>query len=911
MGGALDIRLLGSPSVTINGSEVEVDTRKAIAMLAFLAIEHAADRDTLAALFWADSSPDRARATLRRTLSSLRGGIGPDAIVADRNRVALVEGFFCDVDEFETVIGATATHDHDAADVCPRCTGPLTVAAELYRGDFLGAFSVRDAPEFEDWTRTMTESLKLKAGNVFRRLAMALASSGDYSAAIAAATRWVGLDELHEPAHRLLMLLHAWAGDRPGSIQAYRDSVAVLDRELGVAPLEETTELFEAILDDDLPPAPALRKPVRAHKWPLPEQASEMIDRISALEVLADAIGGARTSEQTCLITGDAWMGKTRLIESAVEIAGQAGFEVVTARAFRAEAKLPYGVVTQLLGSLLAGLERAGTQLPDWVGEELARLDPRIAPGVIAPGSGRLGQLRLREAFLALVESVAATRPLLVTIDDAQWIDATSANLVSVLQRRANGARLLRSPVRDPSSLHPALREIAAGADSSISLRPLQPSDLALQFPDIDVGTIIEETGGIPLLVKEAIDTGGVAPDSASVTGYMESRRRRMSDLGRQVLATAAVLDGMCDAQLLRDTSGRTEDEIVEAVEELVSAGLLREMEDNRLGFTLDVLETITYESTSLIRRRLLHKRAGEALAARPRTRLDARLATATAEHLRAAGGDDAAEWFCLAGDLSRAVFANDEAAVAYENAMALGHSDVGRIRLALGEIAMTRGDYDTAVHELRSAVSQSGGAMLALVEHRIGDLNRILGRFDLAEESFKRAEPDHPDRANLYADWALLKHRTGDAEAAVSLATAAVETARETSDHEHLARSLNILGVVTEETNDAMRHIDTALELAGTAAPARMAALNNKAHLLGETGDHESAIALVTEAIAIADKAGYRHHQAALLNHLADLNHRLGREEEAQRSLTDAVRIFADIDAGDWRPEVWLLTRW
>jgi tetratricopeptide (TPR) repeat protein len=86
---------------------------------------------------------------------------------------------------------------------------------------------------------------------------------------------------------------------------------------------------------------------------------------------------------------------------------------------------------------------------------------------------------------------------------------------------------------------------------------------------------------------------------------------------------------------------------------------------------------------------------------------------------------------------------------------------------------------------------------------------------------------------------------------------------------------------------------------------------LNAQAHLLGETGDHESAIALVTEAIAIADKAGYRHHQAALLNHLADLNHRLGREEEAQRSLTDAVRIFADIDAGDWRPEVWLLTRW
>lgn len=62
----LEIRLFGSPEVTVDSSHVEVDTRKAIAMLAYLAIEHSADREALAALFWADSSPERARASLRR-----------------------------------------------------------------------------------------------------------------------------------------------------------------------------------------------------------------------------------------------------------------------------------------------------------------------------------------------------------------------------------------------------------------------------------------------------------------------------------------------------------------------------------------------------------------------------------------------------------------------------------------------------------------------------------------------------------------------------------------------------------------------------------------------------------------------------------------------------------------------------
>ena len=92
---------------------------------------------------------------------------------------------------------------------------------------------------------------------------------------------------------------------------------------------------------------------------------------------------------------------------------------------------------------------------------------------------------------------------------------------------------------------------------------------------------------------------------------------------------------------------------------------------------------------------------------------------------------------------------------------------------------------------------------------------------------------------------------------------------------------------------------------------PERMAALNHKAQRLSDTGDQEGAVALVEEAINIADRAGYRHHQAALLNHLADLRHRAGLEREAQEALTEAVKIFADIDAGEFEPEVWLRREW
>ena len=906
----LDIHLLGSPVVTVDGAPIHVDTRKAIAMLAYLAIERAVDRNVLAGLFWADSSQDRARATLRRTLSALRAGVGLEAVHADRNRVELAPGYECDVDRFNAAVNETSGHEHDMEEVCDRCVEPLSSAAALYRGDFLGAFSVRDAPDFEDWARPVTEAYRLKAGEVFQRLAMALASTGDYNRAIETATRWIDLDELHEPAHRSLMLLQAWAGDRAGAIQAYRACVAVLDRELGVPPLEETTELYEAILDEDLPPAPAIRRAVRPVKASSAPVASQMLDRREQIGMSEDALDSARERGHLCLITGDSWMGKTRLLEHMAARGAERGYSTVISRAYRAETKLPYGVATQLLHPLIEAAEPS--DLPTWALDELGRLDPKLSTGERPPYAESLGQLRLREAFLTLIAAASATRPTLLMIDDAQWIDPASAALLAYISRRVEEVRALTViSARDEHSLDPAVRDMAGAAHHRIHLAPLEVEDVQSELPEPDLRQIIDETGGIPLLVEESLESGTVAPDSASVIGYMESRQHRLSDLARQVMAAAAVLDGMCDASLLRDASGRTEDEIVEAVEELVGAGLIREESDGHLGFTLDILEGVIYRSTSLIRRRLLHRRAAEALEALPRSRTDARLATSIAGHLRAAGSDEAAEWFHLSGDLTRAMFANVEAATSYETAIALGHPEVGSLRLALGELAMARGDYQTAMQELRAAAAHSAGTELALVEHRLGDLNRILGRFELAEESFTRAAGDHPEPADLYADWALLRHRTGDSESAIPFATTAIETAEAKDDPTLMARAFNILAVVSPEPAEAMAYVNKALEMAGSAEPARMAALNNKAHLLAGAGRLDEAIGLVTEAKSIAERAGYRHHQAALLNHLADLNHQSGLKREAEESLTEAVTLFADIDAGDWEPEVWLLRQW
>ena len=82
----LRINLLGAPAIDVAGEPLSVDTRKATALAAYLAVEGGAhSRDSLACLFWPDYEQERSRAALRRTLSTLRTAVGGETLVLARD----------------------------------------------------------------------------------------------------------------------------------------------------------------------------------------------------------------------------------------------------------------------------------------------------------------------------------------------------------------------------------------------------------------------------------------------------------------------------------------------------------------------------------------------------------------------------------------------------------------------------------------------------------------------------------------------------------------------------------------------------------------------------------------------------------------------------------------------------------
>lgn len=247
---ATKLTLFGPPRLERDGQPVDVSRRKSLAMLAYLAATgQAHSRDALAALFWPEAPQRRARGNLRRALSDLNRELGEGLLLLEGETVALTaeENLWLDVAQFQTCLAACAAHGHPPENPCPDCLPHLTEAANLYQADFLAGFTLRDAPEFDDWQYFEAEGLRQDLALTLERLVAGYSDQNAGETAIPYARRWVSLDSLHEPAQRALMQLYAESGQPAAALRQYEEYVKVLDEELGIPPEEETTTLYEAI----------------------------------------------------------------------------------------------------------------------------------------------------------------------------------------------------------------------------------------------------------------------------------------------------------------------------------------------------------------------------------------------------------------------------------------------------------------------------------------------------------------------------------------------------------------------------------------------------------------------------------------------------------------------------------------
>jgi predicted ATPase/DNA-binding SARP family transcriptional activator len=313
----LNLAFLGSPKIELDGRLVETDRRKAVALLAYLAVTGKPyGRDHLAALLWPDYERSSAYAYLRRTLWEIKDMLGEGWVQSDRETASFKGGgkYHLDTDEFLR-LSSTSPDGTRAA---------LEKAVLLYRGDFLSGFVVQDTAPFEDWQEQQAQYFCRELAAALERLVELLGQDKAYEDGLLHARRWLALDELNEAAHRALMRLYAGLGDRSAVVRQYEACSRVLKDELRLAPQTETTALYESLLrgeaegKTDQPGKPTSRqvKPV-SH---LPTSLTPFVGRRPEVEKLKDLI--LDPDHRLLTLTGPGGAGKTRLsIQSASEVA--------------------------------------------------------------------------------------------------------------------------------------------------------------------------------------------------------------------------------------------------------------------------------------------------------------------------------------------------------------------------------------------------------------------------------------------------------------------------------------------------------------------------------------------------------------------------------------------------------------
>jgi DNA-binding SARP family transcriptional activator len=937
--------LLGPPVVLRDGVPVTFDTRKAVALLAVLAgtgREHS--RDQLAALLWPDADPVRARNSLRRTLSvtaaELRGGL-----VVTRSMVGLADGIVgSDLADFETLIRAP-----DAA--------ALERAVRLYRDDFLAGFTLRDCAEFEEWQAAQTARLRQQLARVLQRLVSMCIEAGALDAALEHARRWLALDRLHEPAHQALIRLLGWTGQRSAALGQYRTLVRVLDRELAVRPLPATTQLYESIRRDQLDPPPASVAPEPPLSPPSPAAGARwpLVGRDSERAALTACWRSGGTPVRTVAVVGEAGIGKSALVHELAEAAAAAGATVLAGRCHDGEQELPYVLAADLLRACLA----ARPDVPEHLAADTAALTGRLVPALAAahpdvPRPPLDSPIAVARLYAAIADTLAAalspqTEPGLVLVEDAQWADGSSVDLLGYLVHRMAelSAMLVISWRPEQSGRLRSLRaavaeEAGAGRARVLELPPLGTEELSVLLAaagrtDADAGRLLTETRGLPLLVRayiEAQPPAGSAPDwwlAGSVRDLLRDRLAAVGESTLQVLTAAAVLGRDCDADLLRSVSGRGEDEVVDAIDEATARLLLGEVVPAgrqaapSYQFPYEALRRTVYDAATLARRRLLHGRAADALAGRHERDPMSAASAVIADHLQQAGRDEeAASWSWVAATRARELYAHAEAVAHLTRALALGYPELPG-RLALGEVLIVLGRYAEALAEFETAaaaVPDGDRLTLAVIEHKLAEVQHRLGDWDLAAAHLVAVEGLLPDqslslRARAYADHAVVAFRRGDTRTAADLGAAALAAAERALDGGATAQALNVLGMVAASDGRpaaAERYLRASLAQArelreiGTA----VAALNNLGRLLADASRGDEALAAAREALELGSELGDQHRLAALHTNIADLLHAAGRQDEAVGHLKEAARRFAAVDAGDGpHPEIWTLVEW
>jgi DNA-binding SARP family transcriptional activator len=652
----LRLELLGPPQVVHIEHEL-VLPRKAVALVAYLALEGRSERGRLVELLWGSLPEAKGQHSLRQTLYQLTKTPLHSQLHICRSWLELHAGFALDVIEFRQQVEA----------------GHWAEARRLYRGEFLQGWELEEEA-YRLWLGQRRERLREQLQAAMRAQARDLEAQGALQQALELYLELLRCDELQEQHYRDVMRLYAALGQPERALAQYQQLQRVLERELALEPLPEIQALAEQIrLRPSAPAAKPQSYRSLAHKPPLVGR-EDTLQRMQA----------AWQDGKTLLLAGPAGIGKSRLAEAF--LSRQGSYTVLSGQP--EETQTPYASMSRWLRQALRANPKV--RLKPWVRLEAARLLPELSP-TLPPPLEESTQVRFFSALLELLTQAYGCSTFLS--EDEHYSDPWSLRVLAA----GRGTIRLVATFRPEELLPEVAKRYADWCSSRVAqwfdLEPL--SELAVAeliaylsgcpaslFPR----RIYQVTSGNPLFVLETLQSlfelgelrlgeGGVweTPYDEATHDYTElqiapsvrqtilGRLERQGAAVRRCLEVAALIaDSSFDSKTLAEATALSDWEVCEALERAAQARLL-EATAQGYGFSHDLIARTIAESLKPDRKRLISARLARHYAGQ------AVHPARVAGYFQTAGQlEQAAGWWHKAALQARAVLAFREADIYY-----------------------------------------------------------------------------------------------------------------------------------------------------------------------------------------------------------------------------------------------------
>ena len=621
---------------------------------------------------------------------------------------------------------------------------------------------------------------------------------------------------------------------------------------------------------------------------PLIGRTTEIATLLSAI----DEANGRRAG--AVLLSGDAGVGKTRLLDEVATGAQQRGFTVLAGHCSDfGDAGLPYLPFTEIFGRL-ANDEPALVEELERTFRPITRLLPtqRLIGAEQSGADGMIDRGALFDAMLGALTRIAAKAPVLLVVEDVHWADESTRDLLGYLLTRLADQRFvvlasyrsddlhrrhpLRRPIAEWSRL-PRVRRLALAPLDTDETRALIGSLHPDPLPERDVQRILDRAGGNAFFTEELVaatsmgDPCAVPPELADL---LLIRLDAVSEDAANVARVAAVAGRRVSHPLLSAVAELPDRELDAALRELIDAHVL-ELQGSGYGFRHALLAEAVYDDLLPGERVRLHA----SYAAAVRSQMVPGTAAELARH--ATRSHDLATAFdarVRAAEEALTVAAPQEALLHYEKAIELfpnrpPDSDVDRLWL-----------MKAAAH----------AAALAAQQHRaLKLLRRALSELD------DDATPE--DRASVLATLARIALETDEDAEAYEATTEAIKLvpedppsplrARVASLH---AQTSMVMGRYADATHWANHSLDVARSLGSATAVAD--ATTTLAILRRKAGDPDAALRALTEAAEQARATGETGAEMRSRYLLGSTHYEQGRIDEAQKAFAAAWRRAQEV---------------